>query len=132
MTPEAMNRAIAEHLGLPLTVSFWSFRHDGAVRDGFSDEKAAQFNADGMSRVYGGAASAPEPYDADAPIPNYSGDLNVIVDAARSLPDNGTRLRYVDELAGLQTKHHPFFSTAEQCAEAYCRAVKIGKWKEAE
>lgn len=61
----------------------------------------------------------------DLPLPDYLGDLSEMAQAERRLPNDGTRLRYVEELATLQTDHHPFFSTAKERAEAFLRALNL-------
>ncbi len=60
---------------------------------------------------------------------DYSSDLNAIAEAFRTLGDaRGTYLMWVRDLYPLC----PIEAPARIRAEAYCRAAKIGKWKEAE
>lgn len=69
----------------------------------------------------------PEEYDEWGGVVNYFYNLEAIKDAAYNLPNDGTRLRFVETLAGIQTKYHPFFCSSEEWAEAY--GLTLGLWE---
>lgn len=69
--------------------------------------------------------SEPEEYDDWNNNTNYFCNLEAIKKAAYELPNNGTRLEFIETLANIQTKYHPFFCSSEEWAEAFGQTLKL-------
>lgn len=119
MTPDEINRAIAEHCGWmahPTCKSVWR------------TPEQARRNIDLI-----GTASGPWSTELSGP-PNYYGDLNALHEALQSLTEIEL-FRYADEVCELAYDgHHDadiqmiLKMEAKELAECYVRA--IGKWRD--
>lgn len=103
MTPEQINKAIAEHLG-------W-FLHE----DKFGGPTYWAIKKDGFINIYPSGN------------PNYYGDLNAMHEAEETLTEVDQWILYQCHLAEGQTKFI-VHATAAQRAEAFLRT--IGKWQD--
>ena len=56
---------------------------------------------------------------------DYFQNLEGIKSLAFALPNDGTRRRFIETLAGIQSKYHPFFCSAAEWAEAYGQTLKL-------
>lgn len=110
MTPEQINIAIAEHLGLDVCRE--PDPTGGRWNKAFFTPDAAAIRR----KNWPNSASV-------RTVPNYCGDLNAMHEAEKSLSD---MIDYYGELEGVCNFTLPICATAAQRAEAFLRTV--GKW----
>jgi len=111
MTPEEINKTIAEHCG-------WTFSPPFTDRV-YSDKEKSE-------AVFCWVKPGGDPWQTQR-IPNYHGDLNAIHEAEKTLPDDDDReyREILQDACGIYSFHR---ATATQRAEAFLRT--IGKWQE--